>query len=76
MKNKRALVVGGIILAVVLVAFLIGYFGIEVAFHIYTPLLSDTPLTTWIMAPMYAVCYAVILIIIELVRNKRMGKNG
>jgi len=52
-------------------AFLIGCLGLSDAFHIYTPLLSDTPLTTWCMAPIYAVCYALILIIIELVRKHK-----
>lgn len=50
-------------------AFLIGAMGLSDAFHIYTPLISGTPLTTWVMAPMYAVCYALLLLIIELVRK-------
>jgi hypothetical protein len=52
-------------------AFLIGFFGLSDAFHIYTPLLDGTPLTTWVMAPIYAVCYSVILISVELARKKR-----
>ncbi len=55
-------------------AFLIGFFKFSDAFHIHTPLLDGTPLTTWVMAPIYAVCYALILLIIELVRRKR-AKN-
>ena len=55
-------------------AFLIGGLGLSDAFHIYTPLISDTPLTTWVMAPIYAVCYALLLITIELVR-KHMAKK-
>ncbi|MBR2341284.1 MAG: YwaF family protein [Clostridia bacterium] len=55
-------------------AFLIGYFGLSDAFHIYTPLLDGTPLTTWGMAPIYVVCYALLLFIIELVR-KNKGKK-
>ena len=50
-------------------AFQIGCLGLSDAFHIYTPLISDTPLTTWVMAPMYAVCYALLLLIVELVRK-------
>ena len=50
-------------------AFLIGGLGLSDAFHIYTPLLSDTPLTTWVMAPIYATCYSIIILIIELVRK-------
>lgn len=56
-------------------AFLIGGLGLSDAFHIYTPLISDTPLTTWVMAPMYAVCYALLLLIIELVRKHINAKK-
>jgi len=56
-------------------AFLIGCLGISDAFHIYTPLLDGTPLTTWVMAPIYAICYALILLIIELVRKKQKPSN-
>ncbi len=56
-------------------AFLIGFFGLADAFHIYTPLLSNTPLTTWVMAPIYAVCYALILLVIELVRGRKNKKK-
>ena len=52
-------------------AFLIGFFGFSDAYHIYEPLISGTPFTTWVMAPMYAVCYALLLFIIEVVRNKK-----
>lgn len=55
-------------------AFLIGCLGLSDAFHIYTPLLSDTPLTTWVMAPIYAVCYALLLFIIEIVRKRKAKK--
>lgn len=57
-------------------AFLMGFFGLSDAFHIYTPLLPDTPLTTWVMAPMYAVCYALILWIIELIRGRKAKKKS
>lgn len=57
-------------------AFLIGFFGISDAFHIYTPLLEGTPLTTWVMAPIYIVCYAAILFAIEIVRSKRQEKEA
>ena len=55
-------------------AFLIAVFKLPDAFHIYEPLLSDTPLTTWVMGPIYAVCYALILFTIEMVRKHR-AKN-
>ena len=57
-------------------AFLMGFFDLKDAFHIYTPLLPDTPLTTWVMAPMYAVCYALILWIIELIRGRKAKKKS
>lgn len=50
-------------------AFLIGCLGLSDAFHIYTPLIPDTPLTTWVMAPIYAVCYTLLLLSIELARK-------
>jgi len=56
-------------------AFLIGALKISDAFHIYTPLIPDTPLTTWGMAPIYAVCYALLLLAVELVRRHRSKKH-
>ena len=52
-------------------AFLMATFPISDAFHIAEPLLSDTPLTAWVMAPMYALAYALILGCIELCRKKK-----
>ena len=52
-------------------AFLMATFPITDAFHIAEPLLSDTPLTAWVMGPMYAFAYALILGIIELCRKKK-----
>lgn len=51
-------------------AFLMETFDMSDAFHIHEPLISDTPLTAWVMAPMYAVGYGLILLTIELVRKK------
>lgn len=51
-------------------AFLMHTFNLSDAFHIAEPLLPNTPLTAWVMAPMYAVAYATILFVIELVRTK------
>ena len=56
-------------------AFLIGYIGLSDAFHIYTPLIDGTPFTTWGMAPLYAVCYALVLFVIEWFR-KRKAKSA
>lgn len=56
-------------------AFLIGCLGLSDAFHIYTPLLDGTPLTTWVMAPIYIVCYTLIMLVIELVRKRIADKT-
>ena len=55
-------------------AFLMHTFNLSDAFHIAEPLIPDTPLTAWVMAPMYAVAYAIILLAVELVRRKK-GTN-
>ena len=44
-------------------------FNINDAFHIAEPLLPNTPLTAWVMAPMYAGAYAIILFAFEIVRK-------
>ena len=51
-------------------SFMMHAFDLSDAFHIAEPLLPDTPLTAWVMAPMYAFAYAIILFVIELVRKK------
>ena len=51
-------------------AFMMQAFDLSDAFHIAEPLLPNTPLTAWVMGPMYATGYAVILLIIELVRKE------
>lgn len=53
-------------------AFLMHTFNMSDAFHIAEPLLSDTPLTAWVMAPIYAVAYAIILFIVELFKKKNV----
>lgn len=47
-------------------AFLMHTFQLSDAFHIAEPLLPDTPLTVWVMAPMYAAAYAIILLGFEI----------
>lgn len=56
-------------------AFLIGCLGVEDAFHIYTPLIDGTLLTTWFMGPIYIACYALVLFLIEIGR-KHIAKNA
>ena len=52
-------------------AFLMHTFDMSDAFHIAEPLLSDTPLTAWVMAPMYAVGYGLVLLVVELMKRKK-----
>lgn len=52
-------------------AFQMAVFGFSDSFHIAEPILDGTPLTAWIMAPIYAVCYAAVLVAFELVRKYR-----
>ena len=56
-------------------AFLMHVFGMSDAFHIAEPLLSGTPLTAWVMAPMYAASYAIILFTVEFFKRKKQAKN-
>ena len=51
-------------------AFMMQTFNMSDAYHIVEPLISDTPLTAWVMAPMYAAGYALVLWIVELVKKK------
>lgn len=55
-------------------AFLMQTFSMSDAMHIAEPLLSDTPLTIWVMAPMYAVAYGLILLVAELIKKKKKVK--
>lgn len=55
-------------------AFLMHTFPMSDAFHIAEPLLSDTPLTAWVMLPMYAVAYSLILLVVEIVKRKKAKK--
>ena len=52
-------------------AFLMQMFHLNDALHIAEPLLPDTPLTIWVMAPMYAVAYGLILLIVEIAKRKK-----
>lgn len=50
-------------------AFQMAVFGFTDSFHIVEPMLDGTPLTAWVIAPIYAVCYAAVLLTFELVRK-------
>ena len=56
-------------------AFQMAVFGFSDSFHIAEPILDATPLTAWVMAPLYMVGYGMVLLAIELFRkwqNKKM----
>lgn len=55
-------------------AFQMSVFGLSDSFHIVEPILSNTPLTAWVMAPIYAVGYGLVLLIIELIRKRNTSK--
>ena len=56
-------------------AFQMSVLGLTDAFHIAEPILSDTNLTAWVMAPIYAVGYAVVLLAFELIRRRKAKKE-
>lgn len=57
-------------------AFLMHTFQMSDAFHIADPLIPGTPLTAWVMAPMYAVGYGLVLLIAELVKKKMKSEDS
>ena len=56
-------------------AFQMSVFGFSDSFHIAEPILPGTPLTAWVMAPIYAVCYGLVLLIIKLVRKYKKKRQ-
>ena len=52
-------------------AFLMQTFDMTDAMHIAEPLLPDTPLTIWVMLPMYAVAYCLIMLAVEWIKKKK-----
>ena len=57
-------------------AFQMAVFGFSDSFHIVEPMLDGTPLTAWVIAPIYAVCYAAVLRAFELVRRQRKNRGA
>ena len=55
-------------------AFLMAVFPISDAFHIVEPLLSDTPLTAWVMGPIYIFAHGLIFLIVELLKRHKKSK--
>lgn len=56
-------------------AFQMAVFGLSDSFHIAEPMIEGTFLTAWGIAPIYAVCYALLLWLIEVVRKNKRGQN-
>lgn len=56
-------------------AFQMAVFGFSDSFHIVEPMLDGTSLTAWVIAPIYATGYALILWIFELVRKHKNTKR-
>ena len=52
-------------------AFQMAVFGFNDSFHIVEPMLSGTPLTAWVIAPIYLSCYALVLFIFEIVKRRK-----
>lgn len=57
-------------------AFLMSVFDMSDAFHIVEPLLSGTPLTVWVMAPMYMAAHGAIFAAVELVKHYQKKKSA
>ena len=50
-------------------------FGFSDSFHIIEPMISGTPLTAWVVAPIYIFGYSAVILAIELIRNHKNNTN-
>ena len=55
-------------------AFLMATFHVSDAFHIAEPLLPATPLTAWVMGPIYALAHGLIFLAVELLKRRKRRK--
>lgn len=55
-------------------AFQMAVFGFSDSFHIVEPMLSGTPLTAWVIAPIYIIGYSIVILSIELIRKHKSKK--
>ena len=55
-------------------AFQMAVFGLSDSFHIVEPMLDGTPLTVWVIAPIYLAGYALVLLAFEIVRKIKRKK--
>ena len=56
-------------------AFQMSVFGFSDSFHIVEPMISGTPLTAWVVAPIYIFGYSAVILAIELIRNHKNKTN-
>lgn len=56
-------------------AFQMSVLGFSDAFHIAEPILPGTPLTAWVMAPLYGAGYGIVLLVIERIRKRTKKAN-
>lgn len=56
-------------------AFQMSVLGFSDSYHIAEPILPNTPLTAWVMAPIYAVSYGLVLLAIELARKYKSARQ-
>lgn len=67
-KKWKNLVIG-FMAYITLGAFLIFVLDVNTAFYINAPILDDTPLTVWVIAPIFAVGYALYMLAYELIKR-------
>ncbi len=66
----------GFMAYITLGAFMMSVFDYDNAFYITKPILSGTPLTVWVLAPIFAALYISFFIIYELVKKKLVKKKA
>lgn len=65
----------GFMAYITLGCFLIFVLDFSSAFYINSPILDGTPLTIWVIAPVFAVGYAIFMTVYEVIRRKINKKN-
>ena len=68
-KKWKNLVIG-FMAYITLGAFLMFVLDVNTAFYINSPILDGTPLTVWVLAPIFAVGYALYMLAYELIKRK------
>ncbi len=73
-KKWKNLVIG-FLAYITLGTFLIFVLGVNTAFYINHPIIDSTPLTVWVLAPIFAVGYALYMLAYELIKRKLQNKQ-